>query len=152
MCCWNFSSLLKGIPEQVMLAAVEHGTFCGLYLQYFFFFKSFHYLVETTGFFPLVSLSMFHVSVLTFSILLFILASLLYPTIFVYCSFFVLFSSFSNFFDKHLPWDVGMYHFVGSICCFSLVNCLFVSNIFLILFIYFFKFNSWPRAKRPSQK
>ena len=35
MCCWNFGSLLKGIPEQVMLAAVEHGTFCGLYLQFF---------------------------------------------------------------------------------------------------------------------
>ena len=35
-----FSSLLKGTPEQVMLAVLGHGTFCGLYLQCLFL-KSF---------------------------------------------------------------------------------------------------------------
>ena len=72
-------------------------------------------------FFSLVSLSIFRVSVLTFSFLLFILVSLLYPTIFLYCGFFVLFSSLSLFFDKQLLWDVVIYNFVGSKCCFSIV-------------------------------
>ena len=69
-------------------------------------------------FFSLISSSMF---VLNFSIFLFILASLLYPTIFLYYIFFVLFSPFPCFFDKRFPWDVGIYHFVSSKCCFGIV-------------------------------
>ena len=101
------------------------------------FVKLFRHLTETTDFF------------LWYHCPCFVCLFLHSPS---FCSYWLLFCTqlfsfiaaslscfplFLFFFDKRLPWDVGIYHFVSSKCCFSIVQQLFVSNIFLN-FIYLF--------------